>query len=390
MRLALSLTCILGVSIMMACGESKGQESPSSTNETASPASQAEPISIFGTVQQPLEGTPITLTQFENNAQVATFDLALDANGHFAHSVSLDKPTVFQLNVQNVQRILLVLHDEDIEITVDGQNPGAPWSTEGSSDTDYLEAIFALNSEKQRAEGQLNEEFMTARNAGDQQTMIDIQNRAMALQANLSTSMVELMKERGVSLAALQGVQFVDERANIDFLTTFSQEMAAALPNDPMTQAWVERIQIIKATSVGGLAPDLKYTTPTGESLALSELRGNYVLIDFWASWCKPCRAENPNVVAAYEAYKDQGFTVLGVSLDQDGNKWVRAIEDDRLVWNHISDLKGWRSDAAATYAVTSIPANYLVDPEGKIIATELRGAALHRKLQEVFSEDKG
>lgn len=135
-------------------------------------------------------------------------------------------------------------------------------------------------------------------------------------------------------------------------------------------------------------AKDLKFSNPEGNEIALSSLRGKVVLIDFWASWCGPCRRENPNVVKLYHQYKDKGFTIYSVSLDQNMERWVQAIEQDKLEWPcHVSDLKGWRSEAAQIYGVSSIPFTVLIDQEGKIIQTHLRGQALEDKLAELFSE---
>ncbi len=137
----------------------------------------------------------------------------------------------------------------------------------------------------------------------------------------------------------------------------------------------------------GMTAPDLVGNTPEGEPYALSKMRGKYVLIDFWASWCGPCRRENPNVVALYGKYKEKGFDILGVSLDRTEDAWKKAIEQDNLTWKHISDLKGWKSEHAALYSVTSIPQTLLIDPEGKIIQRNLRGEQLGMKLAEIFGE---
>jgi thiol-disulfide isomerase/thioredoxin len=133
-------------------------------------------------------------------------------------------------------------------------------------------------------------------------------------------------------------------------------------------------------------APDLAFNNPDGKEITLSSLRGKVVLIDFWASWCGPCRAENPNVVKTYKQYKDKGFTIYSVSLDTDKGKWIQAIEDDNLSWPyHVSDLKGWTSEAAALYNVTSIPATFLLDKSGKIIDQNLRGGRLEQRLQEIL-----
>ena len=141
----------------------------------------------------------------------------------------------------------------------------------------------------------------------------------------------------------------------------------------------------------GAKAPAFKLPTDDGGTVTLSDFKGKYVLLDFWASWCGPCRHENPNVVKAFNSYKGKNFTILSVSLDQPGkkDKWMKAIHDDHLTWNHVSDLKFWNNDAAKLYGIQAIPQNLLLDPDGKIIAKNLFGDDLEKKLAEIFATSK-
>ena len=138
---------------------------------------------------------------------------------------------------------------------------------------------------------------------------------------------------------------------------------------------------------MGAVAPEITLSQPNGEVMSLSDLRGQYVLIDFWASWCGPCRRENPNVKKVYEKYHEKGFEIYGVSLDKDMQPWLSAIGQDGLEWRHVSDLKYWDSQVVKDYQITGIPLTILVDKEGVIIAKNLRGEALGLKLAQIFGD---
>jgi len=172
--------------------------------------------------------------------------------------------------------------------------------------------------------------------------------------------------------------EFKDLYANFD----------ANLKNSKKGKAVQEKIDNLYKLGIGQVAPEISLPDANGKEIALSSLRGKYVLVDFWASWCAPCRAENPNVVKAYNQYKDKGFTVFGVSLDRPGKKddWVAAIEKDGLgQWTNVSDLLFWNSPVVPLYSITSIPQNFLLDKEGRIVGSNLRGEALEAKLAELL-----
>ena len=161
--------------------------------------------------------------------------------------------------------------------------------------------------------------------------------------------------------------------------------LSEAVKNTENGKAYASFLDKLKATAIGAIAPDFTQNDPDGNPIKLSDLRGKFVLLDFWAAWCGPCRKENPNVVKAYAKYHEKGFEILGVSLDQKKEAWIKAIADDQLTWKHVSDLKYWNNEVGALYAVRAVPQNFLLDPTGKIIAKNLRGEALDAKLAEIF-----
>ena len=146
-----------------------------------------------------------------------------------------------------------------------------------------------------------------------------------------------------------------------------------------------ERLDILKRSALGTQIIDFTQNDTSGSAITFSSLKGKYTLVDFWASWCGPCRAENPNLLAVYNKYKDKNFTVVGISLDDKGDRWKKAIVEDKMPWVQLSDLKGWKNELSTYYGIRGIPSNFLIDPAGKIIAKDLRGGSLHKKLEEIL-----
>jgi len=190
----------------------------------------------------------------------------------------------------------------------------------------------------------------------------------------------------GTSPAIFYTLNLLEDQENeFPFLDSLAQKLNSTNIKSPFVEIFVNQINSKRKLAIGQIAPDITLNNPEGLPVSLSGLKGKYVLIDFWASWCGPCRQENPNVVKLYNKFKNKNFEIFGVSLDKEKDSWVKAIEKDGLTWVHVSDLQSWNSAGGRAYQINSIPATYLIDPQGKILAKNLRGKDLERQLEKIL-----
>ncbi len=355
---------------------------------------------IKGNVQG-AEGLEAKLVVFEGGVNTP-IDSSLIVNGAFELSTRTKELRQYLLYVEN-ELVLLFLDPTSQDVALTGSMPGLGRNYEvtgsGFSERvqDYM--LFILNDYDKEV-ALINE--VNACNPDDKKQVeylmarldsIFVVQRAYAVENIMkdTTSPVSWLMLN--ELFPVNGMAGFDS-SDIKYFHMVSNGMRSKYPDSEYPQYIDDQIAGINAqyqslsanTDAGGKAPEINLNDTNGKALPLSSLKGKVVLIDFWASWCMPCRQENPNVVRMYDKYKDKGFTVYSVSLDESKDAWLKAIKDDNLSWpNHVSDLKGWQSSAAALYSVTSIPATFLLDREGNIIAKNLRGPELEQKLQQVL-----
>ncbi len=233
--------------------------------------------------------------------------------------------------------------------------------------------------------GELRNQYVQAMQEGDADKADSIAAAYDAEVAKADSAKIEIVKTNASNALAAFLVNEIYGHKELDQMLEGKALLAEGAIKSVYYKALIERIEKLQSVAVGQEAPDFTLNDVEGNPLALSSLKGKVLLVDFWASWCGPCRGENPNVVKIYADYKDKGFDILGVSLDNKKDAWLKAIADDHLTWHHVSDLQGWKSAAAQLYAVNSIPHTVLIGKDGKIIANNLRGEELRAKIAELL-----
>lgn len=277
---------------------------------------------------------------------------------------------------------------DKLTVKADAQNP-ADYQVTGSQEAESFANFMQQMAQKQQAIQQKKRAFAKARQQKKNPRELKRLRQEYAKAAKGVQNHVKSFADTTSNLImAAFSANMLNADKNFELLADIAEDLKEEMPNSPYTKQLVSQVEQKEALSKGKEAPDIEMNNPQGNKMALSDLRGKVVLVDFWASWCKPCRIENPNVVKTYKKYKDDGFTIFSVSLDKNKKKWLQAIEKDNLEWDyHVSDLKGWKNRAAQKYNVSSIPATFLIGRDGKIIAKNLRGDKLEKKLAEVFEE---
>ncbi|MBN1199284.1 MAG: AhpC/TSA family protein [Bacteroidales bacterium] len=333
--------------------------------------------------------TGLVYLQKRDAGEWKIIDSANITAGKFNFNGSIESPELWYLSVKNTKvyvPFFVENSDMTIAILADSlEGTAINGSLSQKVYENYLKQMKPLNQEMNA----IYQDYRNAKEANDELAMAKADSMYEVVEANQKEQILAFAKENHSSVVA---PYLIYRNAYLFDLPTLEEATLAIdtiLSNSIYLQELNKQVDILKAVQVGMPAPDFTQADTTGNPLTLSSLKGKVLLIDFWASWCGPCRAENPNVVEAWKKYHEKGFDILGVSLDRDRDKWIEAIRTDLLTWNQVSDLQFWNNNASTLYGIRSIPSNVLLDQDGIIIAHNLRGEDLTDKLEELFGTGK-
>ncbi len=318
--------------------------------------------------------------------EVASHSVDLENNGEFEFEGSAPDATLYTLLVGQRPFMLIVKNGEEVEFTADLKDP-RNYTVTGSETSVKMKELDAITEKFREQQNGLQMEFEQRMEANEEPSAIqhDLMTKNQTYVSELSKQVLPFISENKENLAgfyAMLTLYSIDPTGHEQKMIQHIEAIQDKFPNNQEVQMYAAQMEEIKPLSIGQVAPDFSSLTPEGEEVSLSDFRGQYVLLDFWAAWCAPCRQENPNIVEQFHKFKDKGFTVLGLSLDRDRDAWLKAIEDDKLEWTQLSDLEMWDSGAGRLYNITAIPASFMIDPDGKIIGKNLRGPALGQFLE--------
>ncbi len=294
----------------------------------------------------------------------------------------------FNLSVGDKLIILIAKNGDEMELNIQGIQTQSDYVVSGSDDTEKVHDFSVIATKYASLFNDIQREFVDQ--VSKDSTLQDSLRKVLLprFEENMRTyskKTTEFGLANSTNLAGFYAMGTLDQENNEQVLITYAENIKGKFKNNTAVDQFLKRMEAIKPVSIGQLAPSFEMASSDGKVVKLSDFKGKYVLLDFWASWCGPCRAENPNVVKTYLAFENKKFTILGISLDDDKVSWLKAIKDDKLTWTHVSELKRWESPIANLYKIEGIPANFLLNPEGKIIAKNLRGEALTKFLSQTL-----
>jgi len=351
----------------------------------------ADSYTINGTVQGFEEGTKVYIND-QGEQGFIKIDSTEIKGGTFVLKGAAVEPELRFIEIGNTQKYVLpfILENGEIQVTYDMSKP-EEGKVVGSKNNDYLTnyntEAFKIQKEAQDFQVQNNDKMMQAQQAKDVATIEALMTEYEKITEKIKKQNVDFVstnKDAYISLILLEQLANTQAITN-DELKTYFDALDSSLKPTKKGKEISEKLANMEKVAVGKMAPDFSAPNVEGQMVSLKESLGKVTIIDFWAAWCAPCRQENPNVVALYNKYKDQGLAIIGVSLDRDAEAWKKAILDDNLTWTQVSNVKFWEDPIAKEYNVQSIPATFILDASGKIVAKDLRGAELDAKIAELL-----
>jgi len=347
--------------------------------------SQTPQYTINGTLEGSSE--ELIYLQKRGDGEFIKIDSALVTEGMFTFTGVVEIPEMYYLSIEG-KRGSAAIWIENSEITLTA-HADTLYQAEitGSAVQDEYTAFQDELSEIYEQSRELYQKYREAKQNGEEESMKKLEEMMDSISDSADQFQKDWIKKNPSSYIAPSALQRISYGMEADEIEEYLGLLDPSLANTAIVTDLKERIEILKKVAIGQPAIDFTQNDTEGNPVTLSSLYGNYILVDFWAAWCGPCRQENPNVVACYEEFHDKGFEIIGVSLDRTEEDWLKAIEDDGLTWTQVSDLKGWGNEVSDMYGINSIPSSLLLDKEGIIIGKSLRGDDLKNKLAELMPE---